>query len=443
MADVVKVSIAFTTTNPLTASPTWTRIDNLAGLRVRSIVIERGRRDEFGKTQTGTARLQLVDSAGLLDPTNGAGTYFNQILPDKQAKIELYNPVLAEYQTIFRGFVEDFNYTLDLTRTYLTVDLDLVDGFAVFADYELQPGEDGDTPDAGSEGRVVYGATVTGNVGDRIEAVYLDVGWPSGLADIFTGNVRVQEVIYEPGTSALTALMDAADAEFPGVANVYMSREGMLTFHGRQARFRPDVAAYGIRRQEVGDPSVTDADATICPVHELGFNLGKSILFNKVLSLPQGIAEADVAGQLRKDATSITAHGSKSLTFTDLLTLEGLADGFDYLDETALFATYYRDNYKDPLPRVSRMVFKTRMPDHRLADPLWKMLTRVDISDRLTLTTAHPGGGGFSGEDYYVEGVRYDIRPANPQVPNIVLDLDVSPAALFDSNTFDDDTDPP
>lgn len=442
MAENVKVSVAFTD-GPLVASPTWTRIDNLDGVHVQQISIDRGRPDEFSKVQTGTARLRIIDENGVLDPTNGASALYPDVKPDRQAKIELRNPVLDEWQTIFRGHIENLDFTVHLTRRWLEVELALVDGFAIFADYQLQPyPTDGDNPDAQSAGRVVYGATLSGNVGDRIEAIYTDVGWPSGLADIFTGNVRVQQVVYEPGTSALSALYDAADAEFPGVSVLYMSRAGVLTFHGRQARFRPDVAEYGIRRQEVGDPSVTAGDATICPVHELSFGLGKSILFNSVLVLPQGVAEADVAGQLAEDATSIAAHGKKSLDYTDLLTLEGLATGNDYLEETALMGVYYRDNYKDPLPRITRMVFKSRLPTHRLADPLWKMLTRADVSDRLTLTTDHPGGGGFGGDDFYVEGLRYEISPANDQVPDVRLELDVSPAALFDTNTFDDDTDP-
>jgi hypothetical protein len=441
VADNLKVSVAFTA-DPFVASPTWTRIDNLAGIHVKEITIARGRPDELSKVSAGTAKIVMVDEDGIFDPTNGSSSHFPNVLPDRQAKIELRNPVLNEWQTIYRGFLEDLDFTLPLTRSYLEVNISLVDGLAKFADFQLQPG-DGDTPPSGSEGRVVFGATTGGDVGDRIEAVYLIVGWSPSLADVFTGNVRVQETIDEPGTTALAALQDAADAEFPGVSLLYISRQGVLTFHGRQSRFRPDVAAYGIRRQIVGDPSVTDADATICPVHEMSFNLGKAQLYNSVMMMPQGDwTEAEIAAQLVEDATSIGVHGKRSLTYDDLITLEGLATGNDPLEECVLFATYYRDNYKDPLPRVSRMVFKSRLADHRLAGPLWKMLTRADISDRLTLTTEHPGGGGFSADDYYVEGLRYTIRPASPLAPYVELELDVSPAALFDDNTFSADTNP-
>ena len=50
MADPAgRVSIAFDAT-PMTVDPTWMRIDNLAGCRVRDWTVDRGRPSEFEKT---------------------------------------------------------------------------------------------------------------------------------------------------------------------------------------------------------------------------------------------------------------------------------------------------------------------------------------------------------------------------------------------------------
>jgi len=454
VADPEGVSVAFGD-GPHVVNPTWTRLDTMAGLRVQQWTVNRGRQSEFEQVGAGTATIRLVDTEGLLDPTNGASSLFPDVLPDKQAAIALYNPVLDEWETVFRGFVDDIDYTLAPTRGWLEITIGLIDGFGYLVDSELMPGHAGvATPPTGSEGNVVYAALHTPQ--DRLEAVADDVGWPAGLCDFFTGNVHLTQAVYAPGTDALAAMQDAADGEFCGVSVLYCSRQGILTFHGRQARFRPDVAEYGIRRQTCGDPSLTELDDTVCPIHELGFNLGKSNLINSVLAYPMHtaitgstptatatvITEEQIRDQLLEDSTSILAHGKKSLSFTDLLTLDGIATGNTALEETLLFATYYRDNYHDPLPRISRLVFKARMPSDPLAGPLWRMLTRADISDRLTITTAHPGGGGFDAADYYVEGVRYTCRPANETVPDVTLELDVSPAALFDTNPFDADPDP-
>lgn len=444
MADPLGVSVAFDD-GPLVVDPTWTRIDTLAGCRVQEWTISRGRPNEFARTSTGTATVRIADQQGLFDPTNGFSSYFGKVKPDKQAALALYDPVGEQWHTVFRGHIEDVAVDVDISRRILFVELTLVDGFAYLTDHELQVG-DGNTPPPESAGRVFYEDTAD-SVKTRIDTILADVGWPSGLSSIFSGNVKVTETVYEPGTAALAALFDAADAEFPAVANLYMSKDGILTFHGRQARFRPDVAEYGIQRRTVGDPSVTAGDATIAPISELQFSLGKESLYNSVLVLPQDATvgvpptEAEAAAQLVEYGASITTHGKKSLTFTDLLTVQGIATGNTALQETKAFATYYADNYHDPLPRISRMVFKSRMPDHRLAAPLWTMMCRCEISDLLTVQTAHVGGGGFD-DGYYVEGIRYTCRPANDQVHEVILEVDVSPQALFTTNPFDTDPDP-
>jgi hypothetical protein len=451
------VAVAFTA-GPLVVSPTWTYLDAVAGIRVQEWTISRGRPDELQKTSTGTATVTIADLNGVFDPTNGASAYFPDVLPDRQAMIRLYDPVDATWHTLFRGYIDDIDYDVQsftydsgaVVHGVLFVTLNLVDAFGWLNDHELMPGVAGDPPPTGSEGRVFYEDTA-GSVGDRITAVLADVGWPSGLSSVFSGNVKVTETVYEPGTTALAALFDAADAEFPGVANLFVKTDGTVTFHGRQARFRPDVAGYGINRRDVGDPSVTVSDATICPISELQFSLGKTQLYNSVLVVPQdktvGVppTDTDIAAQLLEDSTSITAHGKKGLTFTDLLTVEGIATGNTALQETRLMATYYRDNYKDPLPRITRMVFKSRDPSERLADPLWKMICRCEISDLLSVTTAHVGGGGFAdtgNQGYYVEGIRYTCRPASTRVHDVRLEVDVSPQALFTNNPFDSDHDP-
>ena len=45
------------------------------------------------------------------------------------------------------------------------------------------------------------------------------------------------------GESILNVIHDAADAEWPGVANFYIDRYGVVCFHGRNARFDPAATA--------------------------------------------------------------------------------------------------------------------------------------------------------------------------------------------------------
>jgi len=460
VADPVGVSVAFDA-DPMAPDPAWTRIDTLSGCRVRGWTIDRGRPNEFEKTGTGTAVVRIVDLDGLFDPTNASSPYHGKILPGKQAAVALQNPTGAHaWFTLFRGFVESWHYVLAPTRQWMELELQLVDGFAILARAELRVGIDGALPLPAeiAKGNVAYGQTL-GTGADRVNAILGDVGWPVELRDVFSLNVRLGPKAYGPGTSALDAIWDALDGEFPGVANGWMSKDGKFVVHGRQARFRPDVAEYGIQRRTVGDPSAL-TDAEVVPVSELEWSNGQDNLFNACSATPQGILledgtwrqlnpdppdNDDVAGQYVKDDASIAAYGLRSITFDQLQTVEGLATGNNSMVETKQFATYYVTNYKDPAPRISRMVFKARHPSALNAGRLWDHMCRCEISDLLTLKTAHPGGGGFN-EDFYVEGIHYTGDPGGPgapqQPPIIHLELDVSPRANYTTNPFDTDPDP-
>ena len=316
---------------------------------------------------------------------------------------------------------------------WFELELQLVDGFALLSRAELRVGIDGLLPvPAASAGNIVYGETL-GTVADRINAILGDVGWPGGLRDVFSGNVRVGPKAYAPGASALDALFDAADGEFVGVANLWCSKAGAVTFRGRQARFRPTVAGYGIQRRTVADPANrvghTDADPDPwVPVAELEWVNGHDNLYNSVSATPQGVGTgtswkqwqptaAEQAAQTVKDDTSIAAYGLSSLTFDNLQTILGIATGNDAKAETKGFATYYVTNYKDPAPRLSRLVFKSRSPTDPWAGALWNHLCKCEISDLLTLKTTHGGGGGFS-QDFYVEGLHYTISTRHPNRPD-------------------------
>jgi hypothetical protein len=456
------VSVAFDNA-PMDVAPTWTRIDTLAGCRVRDWTVDRGRPDEFSKTGTGTAVVHIADRAGLFDPTNATSPYNGKIVPGKQAAVSLHNPVSDSWHVVFTGFVESWHYRLAPLRNYMDLELQLVDGFAILERAELIVGEDGALPLPAeiAKGNVAYGFT-EGTGADRIHAVLGDVDWPDERRDVFSLNTRFGPKAYGPGTSALDAIWDAVDGEFPGVGNAWMSKNGTFTVHGRQARFRPDVAEYGIGHYTVGDPSAwsppADPSHSVVPVAELEWVLGEDNLYNACSATPQGIMDDDltrwrmldpekdnVAGQYVKDDTSIAAYGLRSITFDQLQTVEGIATGNNALVETKLYASYYVTNYKTPAVRVSRLVFKSRRPTDPHGPALWSFLSSVEISDLLNIRTLHGGGGGFSTatvDDFYVEGIHMTARPGSPDLPIVELSLDVSPRANFTENPFDSDPDP-
>ena len=82
-------------------------------LPVAEYQIDRGRAYELDRVDTGRATIQLHDIEGLLDPTNTGGAYYGDIQPLKQARLALWNPVLEDWYTRFRGFVSSYEYDFD------------------------------------------------------------------------------------------------------------------------------------------------------------------------------------------------------------------------------------------------------------------------------------------------------------------------------------------
>ena len=393
--------------------------------------IDRGRSYELDKTDTGRARIRTVDQHGYLDPTNATSPFNGKLNPMKPGGISLQNPVTQAWHPLYRGFVSGYTYELDITEKVIRGEVALVDLLDVLARVEVVPGQAGVTD---TTGNITYEAQP---VNDRIRAALADGQIPSALTDIFTGNVNDQQIKYPPRQTLLSVIDDACDSEFPGVANRFVSKTGIFTFHGRKARFNPTDPQYGISHWYAGDTAaVNGSPTTVAPISSLQFARDGEHLYNAVLATPQNIADADIAGQLVTDATSITDYGVRSLSFENLITSGGKDDGLNANQETKLFATYYVDNYKDPRNRISSVTFRPKAVGDTGAAPLWALMCGVELGDLLTITTTHPGGGGFN-EDFYVEGIHYDAdNLLQTPYTNVTLTLDLSPKAYYTTNPF-------
>lgn len=446
----------------LEEQPVWERLDDPAGFRLASAwTISRGRQSELDKTGTGTASVTFVDTDGVLDPTNNSGPFYTggetHVDPMRQAAIALMNPVTGEWGTLFRGYISDMTHSVDMwtdERGLDTVSMELVDAFDLFNAVELTPGDHGDSTPFSDFADVFYGghpSNFTGypasfvHVDDRIAQILDDIGWPNsgkraGLRNIFSGNVSMQGNVYSRRDSALQALFDAADAEFPGVANIYMSKNGVVTFHGRFARFFPERAGYGIGSWTVGSLAQAELDSDCAPIAGLEFRRSKADIINAALISPRNSTEAQIQNLLVKDTASIAKYGWRSISFEELLIWKGhdeVGDDTTAQEECFKFGNYYVDNYAVPKTRVSSITFRPRGIEQTGAEPLWDLMVNVEIGDVVTLKTEHPSDGGFD-EDFFVEGIRYDSKPAREDMLDVTMTLDVSPRSFYDSNPFGD-----
>ncbi len=305
---------------------------------------------------------------------------------------------------------------------------------------ELAPGVDGTTPPSGSEGTVFYEDTA-GTVDDRIIEALTDAHVDPSMTVVFTGTVKVQETKYDPGDSMLMVLRDAADAEFPGIANIYIDKLGRFVFHGRYSRFDPDgvsatSAAWDFNRWKAGDKAAITGDATRAQVRVLAYQRARSSMINSAIAWPRGIEETGMAAQVYRDSTAGTTYGRYSWSATDLIIFEGVTAG-TYPPHTAVtagttqcqkFAQFYVVNTKDPQTDIKTLTIKSVPPGDSRATATWGVLTGADISDVINVSVGYPRGTGLVSKDFYIEGVTMRIEPSGDTRYDLVeLDLDVSP----------------
>lgn len=443
MAAPEGVSVAYGQ-DALTASPTWTRIDDPALLTVTGWQTHRGRAYVLNQTDTGTANVDYTDLLGTMDPTNSGGPFY-PMDPNCPFAIALYNPVTASWHGVYRGLTQNVKNTLDLSEVFLTGNVPASDLFSLLAVAEVPPGLDFDSSDAGTSTANTVGDTTYAqqNVDDRIKAILADFGLPSGLATIFSGNVQVQATVESPGSKILAALRDAADAEFPGIANLFVDKDGLVTFYGRLARFDP--TSYSAHTWNVGDWAYVNGGSGRIIIAGLDFDRDVEKVINAARFCPQGIAPGDIPGQLAASTTSIAKYGLRTLSGDDLITAGHVDPGVTTaLEETASYGVFYADettgNYKDVHTRVGQLKLRWLPPEDDNAEDLWNMLCNVEIGDLVNITTTHPGGGGFSAEPCFVEGISYDAKPLGrgdiPDMVDITCMLDLSSREYFNSDPF-------
>jgi len=265
------------------------------------------------------------------------------------------------------------------------------------------------------------------------------------LSSFFTGNIICSESVYSSGDSALQAIQEPCDAEFPTVANYYIDQRGILQIHGRYARFDPEgvsasASNWTFREWKVGDNAAAAADqgaggtAKMQPPYQP--KLGRSYIRNAALCYPQGTDSSDLADYIATSEPSRAAHGTRTWTAPNLQIAEETTIGLTAKAYCQLLANYIVDNYHAPFPRIEQLTIGTEHPGEKFGEATWEMLCEAQISDRALVTMGHPGGGGFEDEPYFIEGRAIDLRPGPPAHPMIKATFDLTPGRFYETNPF-------
>lgn len=428
----VRVGVAFNDPT-LEPNPTWTYLTAHDSL-VASFNIDRGAESEFVAVETGTATVEINDVDGILDPTNPAGDYYGLIEPLLQIRLEVLNPCNDTWYTRFRGFIEDFDYTIHPSQQVTFLQIRCVGLFAILAAIEMQPGQFGIVPaPAGSEGNIVFEAAA--DVQTRWDDVMGSAGIPTEFYTAFTGNVSFPRNVYSPSQSALEPLQEAADAELPTVGIMYEDRSGKAVFHGRLAELDPETvagdagpSAWDFHHWKAGDEAaVDDSPSDTAHIRSLSFNRGLSFIKNSALCTPLGAADTEIEDGYASDPTSIGQFGIRSWSAENLILDGGNLTGLSAKDECALMAGFIVANFKDPKNRITDISFKSMDPSWTGAAATWALLCQADVSDLLSLTETSASNNLFVDEPFVIRGVHETVEPGTDEFALVTLRLDLVP----------------
>lgn len=415
----------------LTVSPTWSRLDTLTNCRVAAINIERGRSDEFERTDTGHCTVLVNDFSNAIDITT---------LDDKPLAIAIRHPIDDEWWPLFRGTVDEVRSEYDQSEKVNRITIEGVDALDYLAGIQMLAGSAGFANAAANRQGYIFYEDTAGTVDDRIIALLDDAGWPALLRSIFTGNVSVQESVYSPGDSFLAAIMEACDAEFPTVANFYIDRRGIAQFHGRFARFDPDTVSatasnWIFTRWTAGDDAAvhtTPTRARLVPP----FSVVRShaMVRNHALAYPQNIDRLDLSAFLVEGGSGIP----RSWSAENLIIKAGITTGNTAKEEALLYAQYIVDNYASLRNRVPQATIMSQAPNSLYGPATWDALCGWELSDALDLDIT-TGTAGVD-EEYYIEGLHIDITPLGGDLdthyPNITMTADLTPTAYWTTSPF-------
>lgn len=472
MADPLGISIAPNDT-VFEDAPTWVRLDDTAQpWRLTGFDIRRGKATEFDRMEAGNATLHLIDRDGTFDPTNPSAPF--PLTLASQATIRFQNPVTGDWRYLFTGFTKTYPGDFYPTGLQAEIELELGDGFDYLTGVLMSPANPvrfGDTPPPGSEGDIYYPQTTSGpsnQVRERLNQVLDDAGWPADWRHVFSGNVSLQPHTYPRRMSVMNVLEEAVEAEFPAVGVHFMGRRWPPTyiFRGRYPRFDPDsylAADDDIRAGAAGDGGLlrkwkvggkpqaaadlgteaegyTDGTAVIA---DLAYRNSWDDVINAALAFPDGADEAEAENNLYKDDTSIAQYGWRfGPDMENLLVYQGnTPPGYTNLEETLLYATFWVENFKQPVTRITRMLFRPRDANDAIAPALWAFMLGVELGDVVSVDTDHYGRQGFNA-DYFIEGITYRCTNlGRPGLPDLELELDVSPRAWYTTNPWGDTVD--
>lgn len=370
----------------------------------------RGRSSEFDDIQTGTLGSILDATNGDLDRRNPSTPLADCLQPRRRCRLRAIHNEVA--YPIFYGFTHGFPRTYSAPNNQALVPFRASEGFRVMGTADPTGGIftfDDDTFGLFDVGLFGGSTAAQQYSGQLIAALADSIAWPSDLRDIDTGRVLVDGDLGE-SQRADASMREANDAEG---GDLYISRDGLLTFRDRLRRYTDarSTAAQATFSPRRSNPPAYDEPFRI--EHD-DTRFTNSASYTGTSGVPQ-IAE---------DTDSINEFGIGEDSKTVIAVIDG-----DVLALAQLRVT----DYATPEDRVEELVIRLHDPTHR-ATTLPAVLA-LELFDRVDVVLASTYGEADESLPAVVQGISHRISKSE-----WVTTLKLGPYKPHDLFTFDDDT---
>jgi len=378
---------------PLGPVPEWTDITQY----VQGWSSKRGRQRALERAQTGSLRLDLLNTDGRFDPTNLSGPYVadgaTQVLPGCPVRVRIeYDGTTHD---VWRGCVDAWPGTWakgPATSAPAFVGLEASGVFDWPAGVDLKPG-----PPLG----------IGEKAGARVHRILDAINWPSFARDIDTGVATMQDTTLEGPVVDL--LQRAADSDG---GYLYESADGSIAFRDRNSSY----TGVSLTSQAVfGDNPAAVLAGTELPYFDVTFDYSKDLVKNDVTLARE---ESDTFVNIT-DGYSRRKYGPRSYDNTELMneTDAGLIP----------LAQIVIAQSADPELRFESITIRPRRDPERL----WPVVLGLDLRHRVTIIR-RPASGNTIEQDCFIESISHSC----PRQGEYEIVFGLSAAQAFTAQPF-------
>jgi hypothetical protein len=338
---------------------------------VRQISIRRGRNIMRDTYEAGTATVRVLDPLSYFNPQNAASPYFGFLTPLR--KLRISGTVGGVGYFLFSGYTTNYRYTYPQGQETGYVDIECTDAFRLMQLAGIT---------------TVASATAGQDTGTRIGKILDQVGWPTSMRTIDTGNTTC---VADPGTSR-TALDALKNAEFSEQGAFFIDHEGTAVFLNRTNV----IKAYGQTPIEFNQ-------TTGIPYSNLAFAFDDKLIINSA-----GMTRVGGTEQVSEDAASIAKYFPHQSNQTNLVAQTDA--------DTLNIAKIYVATRKETTIRIDAMTVDLLDPDVPTATML-----ELDYFQPLKITNVQPDGSTIV-KVLQAQGLSWDITPNSMKVTVTTLE---------------------